>query len=58
MDQTTITLIRRAIRALRLEHRRGCGDSVPGGVEEMLRHLAGQLAAAVPEPAQKSLRRL
>ena len=58
MDQTTITLIRRAIRALRLEHRRGCGDSVPGGVEEMLRHLAGQLAAAVPEPARQSLRRL
>jgi len=59
MDQAAITVIRRALRALRLERRRGCDDSVPGGVEELIRHTAGQLASAeIPRPARESLRRL
>ena len=59
MDTAALSTIRRAIRALRLERRRGCCDSVPGGVEEMIRHVAGQLAGAgIPKPARESLRRL
>ncbi|MFW5866671.1 MAG: DEAD/DEAH box helicase, partial [Armatimonadota bacterium] len=59
MDNAALSTIRRTIRALRLERRRGCDDSVPGGVEEMIRHTVGQLAGVgIPEPARESLRRL
>ncbi len=59
MDNAVRTTIRRTIRALRLERRRGCDDSVPGGVEEMLRHIVGGLGGAdVPDQARTSLQRL
>ena len=59
MDDATIAIIRRTLRALRLERRRGCDDSVPGGVEELIRQVVGDLAAAsIPEQARESLRRL
>ncbi|MFP4249220.1 MAG: ATP-dependent DNA helicase RecG [Armatimonadota bacterium] len=59
MDNAALSSIRRTIRALRLERRRGCDDSVPGGVEEMIRHVVGQLSGAgIPGPARESLRRL
>ncbi|MGI5817479.1 MAG: ATP-dependent DNA helicase RecG [Armatimonadota bacterium] len=59
MDNAARTVIRRTLRALRLERRRGCDDSVPGGVEELIRHIVGQLASVdLPAPARESLRRL
>ncbi|MEA3401015.1 MAG: ATP-dependent DNA helicase RecG [Armatimonadota bacterium] len=60
MDQAAIATIRRTLRALRSERRRGFDDSAaPDGMERMIRHAVGLLASAeLPDRARESLRRL
>lgn len=60
MDTRATATIRTALRALRLERKRGCPDSAhPGGIARLVRGLVGELTEAeLPEPALRSLRRL
>ncbi|MGC9316441.1 MAG: ATP-dependent DNA helicase RecG [Armatimonadota bacterium] len=60
MDQPAITAIRRTLRALHSERRRGFDDSAaPGGMERTIRHVTGLLGSAgLPDRARESLRRL
>lgn len=60
MDTHAIATIRSALRALRLERRRGCPDTGhPAGIERLVRGLVGELASAdLPERAHEALRRL
>jgi len=60
MDQASANAIRRCLRALRSERRRGCQDTGHrGGMERLVRGVVGELASEpIPDRARESLRRL
>ncbi len=59
MDDRAGKIIQRTISALEHEAASDCENSVPGGVEVLIRRVAGQLAGAdISDRARNSLRRL